>query len=157
MNREVGKRKTVYKRYVAKTLLDVLRSTGKLTFVEAHEITHPNQSKASHQANAVRDLCKPEFMAEFYKLLRMDDKAIAKFGPKDLVTNILNDMHQFDTLMQAPDLSIEEFAKLQNAKTAKQKMMGSIHGIFNAEKLPDKEETDPDKLWDQGKQRYSLS
>lgn len=139
--------KTLTIKRKALTLLEVLKETGRINMKEAHRRHYPNQNEASHSANAANDMMTPEVYEKFIKLLRVDDDAIAKLGPETVIKDILDDIHKLNLLIEAPDVNRDEVAKLINAKTNKQKLLGSYLSIWNQDKSVDTKDSDPDFLF----------
>lgn len=128
----------------ARTMLDVLIETGRISPKEIFvKMYGPDKSAV----NASRDIMKPEVFKEFYNLLSIDKKAMDKLGPDTVVRDILNDMHKLDLLIESPGVETAEVKNLVAAKTAKQKLLGSYLGIWNAEKQEDADRSDPNALF----------
>lgn len=133
----------------AKTMLDVLRETGELQLKEAYLRLHPECAPSS-VCNATRDFVTPDVYAEFIRMLRADNKSVENLDNSKIISSILSDIELIDKMLESDRLSVDDIGKLINTKTAKQKLLGSFLGIWNAEKETVKDSADPDKLFQQG-------
>lgn len=131
----------------AMTILEVLKETGKFNLAESHRRFYPNQKPENAHFKAKRCMWTPEVYDEFVRLLRADKETCKKFGAEDLVADILGDLKKIEIMLENPELKSEEMSKLINAKSTKQKLLGSYLGIWNADKPQENTESDPDEIF----------
>lgn len=122
-------------------IAQVLRDTGRLDLTEAHRRMYPNMSDASHKANS-RDMVTEGSMKELDKLLHVTDtELLKKIKPEVIAQDILNDLAKLNELLNSGQILIEDAVKVLNAKGVKQKLLGSIIGMWKAEAPVEREKT----------------
>jgi hypothetical protein len=133
-------------RRTAFTLLEVLKDQGKINLTETRHRLYP---EASHETNDAHcsEIMTEEVFEEFCKLLKVDDKAVEKLGPADIIKDILNDIHVANLCIQSPNTTMEDTQKFMSIKTAKQKLLGQYLGIFKEDKSDKPSESNPDELF----------
>jgi hypothetical protein len=147
-------KKALKTRLVAKTMLDVLIATGRINMKKVRAQLYPDAADSTNDAHGWK-LLTPEVREEFLRVMQADEGAVAKLDRDGVIKGILDDLQVCDRIIQTPDVDIETVIRTMNTKSVKQKLQCQILGILGADREQEKEETDPDAIFQRNRRLLS--